>query len=70
MYNHDMARAQNMTNKMAKRGEDTSGIHNVIGNATAKIQAFELAVQNAQNSTQIKAAIDSFCLYNGCKTAE
>jgi hypothetical protein len=42
----------------------------VIGNATAKIQTFELAVQNAQNSTQIKAALDSFCLYNGCKTSE
>ena len=68
MYNHDLARAQNMTNKMAMRGADTTGINKVIGNATAQIQEFELAVQNAQNGTQLKAALDSFCLYNGCKT--
>ncbi|CUR52127.1 exported protein of unknown function [Nitrosotalea devaniterrae] len=70
MYDHVMARAQNMTEKMQKRGMNTDEINKVIGNATAKIQAFELAVQNAQNSTQIKAALDSFCLYNGCKTSE
>ncbi|MGI0018705.1 MAG: hypothetical protein ACREA1_08340 [Nitrosotalea sp.] len=70
MYNHVMARAQNMTEKMEKRGMNTDEINKVIDNATAKIQAFELAVQNAQNSTQIKSALDSFCLYNGCKTSE
>ncbi|MHB8602999.1 MAG: hypothetical protein ACYC6W_02175 [Nitrosotalea sp.] len=70
MYNHDLARVQNMTDKMTKRGVDTNGINKVIGNATSYIQAFELAVQNAQNSTQLKAALDSFCLYNGCKTAD
>ncbi len=70
MYNHDLARVQNMTNKLTKHGVDTTGINKVIGNATAQVQAFELAVQNAQNSTQLKAALDSFCLYNGCKTAD
>src|SRR5574340_228577 len=70
MYNHIMARAQNMTQRMEKRGMNTDEINKVIGNATTKIQTFELAVQNAQNSTQIKAALDSFCLYNGCKTSE
>lgn len=70
MYNFDMARANNMTQKMTKHGEDTHGMVNVIGNATAQIAAFQLAVQNAQNSTQIQAAIQSFCLYNGCKTPD
>jgi hypothetical protein len=70
MYDHIMARSQNMTQRMEKRGMNTDEINKVIGNATAKIQAFELTVQNAQNSTQIKAALDSFCLYNGCKTSE
>ena len=67
MYNFDMARANNMTKKMTKHGEDTTGIAKVMGNATAQIAAFQLAVQNAQNSTQLQAAIQSFCLYNGCK---
>ena len=70
MYNNDMARANNMTKKMAKRGEDITGMAQVIDNATAQIQAFQLAVQNAQNSTQLKTAIESFCLYNGCKTPD
>jgi hypothetical protein len=70
MYNHIMARAQNMSQRMEKHGMNTDEINKVIENATAKIQAFELAVQNAQNSTQIKAALDSFCLYNGCKASE
>lgn len=70
MFNYDMARANNMTQKMAKHGEDTTGMVKVIGNATAQIQAFQLAVQNAENSTQLQAAIQSFCLYNGCKTSD
>jgi len=70
MYNYDMARANNMTKKMVAHGEDATGMTNVINNATAQIQAFQLAIQNAQNSTQIQAALESFCLYNGCKTPD
>jgi hypothetical protein len=70
MYNQILTRAQNMTGKMTKRGEDITEINKVTTNATAQVQAFELAIQNAQNSTQIKATLDSFCLYNGCKTPD
>ncbi len=69
IYNNVLARAQNMTKKMMSHGENVTGMNNVINNASAKIQGFQLAVQNAQNSTQLKAAFDSFCLYNGCTTS-
>ncbi|MGI0007669.1 MAG: hypothetical protein ACREAR_06695, partial [Nitrosotalea sp.] len=68
MFNTHIANAQNRAGKLASRGMNTAGLNQTINTANAGVQAFEQAVTNAQNSTQIKAALQSFCLYNGCKT--
>lgn len=67
MFNAHIANAQNRAEKLALRGLNTAGLNQTIDNANAGVQAFEQAVANAQNSTQLKAALQSFCLYNGCK---
>ncbi len=67
-YNNALSHATNMTNKLASHGANTTALSQTLSNANAQIQAFQTAVQNAQNSTQIQAALNSFCLYNGCKT--
>lgn len=66
MFSKSLSHAQNMTNKMASHGANTTALNQTINLAESKIQAFEAAVNNAQNSTQLQAALDSFCLYNGC----
>ena len=67
-YNTALSHTTNMTKKMASHGENTTALSQTINTASAQVQAFQIAVQNAQNSTQLQAALDSFCLYNHCKT--
>jgi hypothetical protein len=67
MFNNSLSHTQNMTSKLASHGANTTALTNVINQNSASVQAFEAAVNNAQNSTQLQAALNSFCLYNGCK---
>jgi hypothetical protein len=68
MFNTSLLRVQNMTNKLGSHGANTTALTQTINLASSKIQAFQTAINNAQNSTELKAALNSFCLYNGCKT--
>lgn len=70
MFTSALLHAKNMTKKMSERGMNTTALNQTIGMAGGQIQSFEAAVNNAQNSTQLKAALDSFCLYNGCKNPD
>jgi hypothetical protein len=70
MFNSYLSHTQNMTNKLESHGENTTALGQTINLASSQIQAFEAAVNNAQNSSQLQAALKSFCLYNGCKTAD
>ncbi len=67
MFNTALSHAQNMTNRLSSHGANTTALNQTINLASSQIQAFEAAVNSAQNSTQLQAALDSFCLYNGCK---
>lgn len=67
MFNKSLLHAENMTSKMAKHGVNTEALNQTLNTANAQVQAFQLAVQNSQNSTQLQAALNSFCLYDGCK---
>lgn len=67
-FNKAVMHAQDLSGKLSKHGANTASLNQTIGNANTQIQAFQTAVNNAQNSTQLQAALNSFCLYNGCKT--
>ena len=67
-FNKAITHAQDLSGKLSKRGENTASLNQTIVNANSQIQAFQNAVNNAQNSTQLQSALNSFCLYNGCKT--
>ena len=70
MFNKDLLHEQKITNKLAAHGANTTELNQTINLASNQIQAFETAVNNAQNSTQLEAALHSFCLYNGCKNPD
>ena len=67
MFNKSLLHVENMTNKMTKHGIRADALNQTINTASAQVQAFQLAVQNSQNGTQLQAALNSFCLYDGCK---
>jgi hypothetical protein len=67
-YTKAITNAQNLSDRLTKHGANTGALNQTIANANSQIQAFQTAVNNAQNSTQLQAALNSFCLYNGYKT--
>jgi len=68
-FDRAITHAQNLANRLTRHGANTEGLNQTINTADTQIQAFQTAVNNAQNSTQLQSVLDSFCLYNGCKTA-
>ncbi|MGI0061503.1 MAG: hypothetical protein ACREBA_03520 [Nitrosotalea sp.] len=68
MFNTHIANAQKRADRLASHGANTAALNQTINTASTGVQAFEQAVDNAQNSTQLKDALKNFCLYNGCKT--
>ncbi|MGB9124595.1 MAG: hypothetical protein WA833_08490 [Nitrosotalea sp.] len=69
-FNQDIANAQNLSGRLSKHGANTAGLNQTIDNAYNQIQAFQSAVNDAQNKTQLRSALNSFCLYNGCKSGD
>jgi hypothetical protein len=67
-FNKAITRAKNLSDKLSKHGANTADLNQTINNANSQIQAFQTAVSNAQNGTQLQAALNNFCMYNGCKT--
>jgi len=70
MFSNALSHEQNRTNKLGSHGENTTALGQTINSASSEVKAFETAVNNAQNSTQLQAALNSFCLYNGCKNPD
>lgn len=66
-FDREITHAQDLSDKMSKHGANTAALNQTILDANNRIQAFQTAVNNAQNSTQLQSALNSFCLYNGCK---
>lgn len=67
MFNNALSHMQNMTQRWSSHGMNTTSLENTISGANAGVQGYENAVNNAQNMTQLRQALNSFCLYDGCK---
>jgi len=69
-FDQAITNAQNISGRLSKHGANTTGLNQTIDNAYNQIQAFQSSVNGAQNKTQLQSALNSFCLYNGCKTGD
>lgn len=69
-FDQAITHTQNLSGRLSKHGANTAGLNQTIDNAYNQIQAFQSAVDGAQNKTQLQTALNSFCLYNGCKTGD
>ena len=67
MVNSRLSQEQKLSTRLSSHGMNTTALNQTINLANSNIQAFETAINNAQNSTQLQVAMDSFCLYNSCK---
>ncbi len=63
----DIAKMQNRSNTLASKGIDTTALNQVISNADSQLASLQAAIGSANDSKSLKAALGSYCLYNGCK---
>lgn len=59
---------QTRSHKLYLRGFDTTQLNQTISQAQTNLDNLAAAISSATNSTQLKAALQSYCQYNGCKS--
>jgi len=67
-YSIGIQRVQNRTNTLQSRGVDTTQLTQLISQAQTNLGNLAAALSSATNSSQLKAALQSYCQYNGCKS--
>ena len=59
---------QTRSHKLYLRGFDTTQLNQTISQAQTNLGNLAAAISSATNSTQLKAALQSYCQYDGCKS--
>ena len=67
-YGIGIQRVQNRTNTLQSKGVDTTQLNQLISQAQTNLGNLAAALSSATNSLQLKAALQSYCQYNGCKS--
>ena len=66
-YDEMLANATATANKLGEKGVDTSGMMVEVNNANELLVGpFKIAIDSATTPEQVKAALQKFCLFNGC----
>lgn len=66
-FQNQITQMQNRSKTLAVKGIDTTALNNQISSANAQVAALQAAINSANDSKSLQKAINSFCLYNGCK---
>lgn len=68
LFNVSIRTYQNQADGIASKGLNASSLDQMLQNAQAQIiTPFANAINSAKNNSQIYAAIDAYCLFDGCK---
>src|SRR2546426_2564644 len=67
-YGIGIQKMQNRTNTLQSKGIDTTQLNQLISQAQTNLGNLAAAISSATNSSQLKAALQSYCQYNGCKS--
>ena len=67
-FNLTLDHYQNVSDALAGKGLDTSSLNAIVNNASAAIiMPLKNAIDGATNSSQVRNALDMYCMFNGCK---
>ena len=67
-FNDSIRNYQDRANDLASKGLNASALDLMIQNAQSQIVApFAAAIGQASNASQIRAALDAYCLFDGCR---
>ena len=68
-YNSDLSAAQARAANLSAKGVDTTALDSVISSAQSTIVTpFQSAIQSATDAKDLQAALQQYCLYDGCKS--
>jgi hypothetical protein len=67
-FQFGIQQAQTRSHKLYLRGFDTTQLNQTISQAQTNLGNLAAAISSATNSTQLKAALQSYCQYDGCKS--
>ena len=67
-YGIGIQKVENRTNTLQSKGVDTTHHNQLISQAQTNLGNLAAALSSATNSSQLKAALQSYCQYNGCKS--
>ena len=68
-YNTDLADMQAKIANLSAKGVDTSALSSLVSDAQSTIVSpFQSAINSATNASQLRDAIEQYCLYDGCKS--
>jgi len=66
-FQNQITQMQNRSKTLTGKGVDTTALNNQISSASAQVAALQAAINSANDSKSLQKAINSFCLYDGCK---
>jgi len=68
-YDSDLSAAQAKASNLSAKGVDTTALTGVISSAQSTIVApFQSAIDSATDAKGLQAALQQYCLYDGCKS--
>ena len=73
LYQQDIENYTGRTGTIAGRNGsiDTSGLNQILSDAQSQvIGPLQAAISSAGNASELRAALDKYCLYDGCKNGE
>jgi hypothetical protein len=68
VYGNAIQKVQNRTKIMVSKGMDVTQLDQLVSQAQTNLGNLAASVSSATNSSQLKAAMQSYCQYNGCKS--
>ena len=67
-FEFGIMKAQNRSHNLSLKGFDTTQLNQTITQAQTNLANLAASISSSTNSTQLKAALQSYCQYNGCKS--
>lgn len=67
-YGTGIQKVQNKADSLKSKGADTTLLNQLINQAQTNLGNLAASISSATDSSQLKAALQSYCQYNGCKT--
>ncbi len=67
-YGTGIQKVQDKANTLSSKGVDTTQLNKLISQAQTNLGNLAGSISSATDSSQLKAALQSYCQYNGCKS--